>query len=96
MFRPHNRGSNHHALGTAGLFLMLVTARLAGTGYSDPRGPVGRGVAFAARRGIDVIGAIGWMVDHLSVPGQSAARIRATVGPPRPTMAGPSVGPEFS
>ena len=54
-----------HALGLVGLFLMLVVARLAEPAAAVHATTVGRAAGVAARRAIDVVGAIGWAFDRL-------------------------------
>ncbi len=54
-----------NALGTLGLFLMLVIARLASHAYEPQRTAADRLTSFVARRVIDGIALIGWVVDHL-------------------------------
>ena len=54
-----------HALGLVGLFLMLVVARLAEPAATVHATTVGRAAGIAARRAIDVVGAIGWAFDRL-------------------------------
>ena len=57
-----------HALGILGLFLMLVIARLANRAYEPQQTAADRLTSFLARRIIDVVAAIGWVVDHLPAP----------------------------
>ena len=54
-----------HALGLLGLFLMLVLARLASPACRPPQNTADRLTGFLARRAIDCIAAIGWLIDHL-------------------------------
>ena len=49
----NGKSANGSMLGLAGLFLMLLVARLANHG------------GFLAERAIDVIAVIGWIADHL-------------------------------
>jgi hypothetical protein len=58
--------NTNHPLGTFGLLLMLVVAKLAG--YLDPSNPQSRhrAQAFLARRAIDTLTAIGWVIDRLT------------------------------
>jgi hypothetical protein len=58
-----------NALGTLGLFLMLVIARLADHAYEAQETAADRLTSFLARRVIDGIAAIGWVVDHLPAAG---------------------------
>jgi len=57
-----------HALGIFGLFLMLVIARLADRAYEPQQTVADRLTSFLARRAIDVVAAIGWVVDHVPAP----------------------------
>ena len=57
-----------HALGMLGLFLMLVVARLSNHAYEPQQAAVDRLTSFLARRVIDGIAAIGWVVDHVPAP----------------------------
>jgi hypothetical protein len=57
-----------HALGIFGLFLMLVVARLANRAYEPQQTAADRLTSFLARRAIDSVAAIGWVVDHLPAP----------------------------
>jgi hypothetical protein len=57
-----------NALGTLGLFLMLVIARLASHAYEPARTFADRLTSFLARRVIDGIAVIGWVVDHVPAP----------------------------
>jgi hypothetical protein len=59
--------SKNHPLGTLGLLLILVVAKLAGYLRLDPSHPQykHRAQAFFARRAIDAVTAIGWVVDRL-------------------------------
>jgi len=61
-------------LGVIGLFLMLVVARLATPAYSEHTTVTGYVSGFVARRGIDSIGAIGWLFDRL--PARTSVAIR--------------------
>ncbi|HEY1304633.1 MAG TPA: hypothetical protein VGF24_13820 [Vicinamibacterales bacterium] len=54
-----------HALGVVGLFLMLIVAVMANYGYTAHRTLIGRIGGFLARRAIDAVAAIGWLVDRL-------------------------------
>ena len=57
-----------HVLGTLGLFLMLVIARLAHVAYEPQQTTADRLTSLLARRVIDGIAAIGWVADHLPAP----------------------------
>jgi len=54
-----------YALGLLGLFLVLVLARLARPACRPPQNTADRLTGFLARRAIDCIAAIGWLIDHL-------------------------------
>lgn len=71
--------STDRVLGVAGLFLMLIVARLAERAYSTPQTVAGYVAAFLARRAIDGVAAIGWVVDRLPLPdsGNAGAHARA-------------------
>ena len=53
------------ALGLVGLFLMLLVAKLAERGYAPQRSSAGRLGGFLARRAIDGVAVIGWVVDRI-------------------------------
>jgi hypothetical protein len=83
--------STKHPLGTLGLLLILVVAKLAG--YLDPSHPQNRHrtQAFLARRALGAVTAIGWVVDRFS-PRLSplpafAGRVASTNS--RPEFSGP-------
>ena len=57
-----------HALGIFGLFLMLVIGRLANHAYEPQQTAADRLTSFLARRVIDGVAAIGWVVDHVPAP----------------------------
>ena len=57
-----------HALGMLGLFLMLVIARLADHAYEPQHTAADRLTSVLARRVIDGVAAIGWVVDHVPAP----------------------------
>ena len=57
-----------HALGVLGLVLMLAVAWLANRGYGEYPTAAGRLGALAARRAIDGIAVIGWLVDRFPRP----------------------------
>jgi hypothetical protein len=54
-----------HALGVFGLGLLLAVAWLANRGYTAHDTTAGRVGASLARRALDAIGVIGWLIDHL-------------------------------
>ena len=67
------------ALAPLGLFLMLAIARLCGPAFDGSRTTAGRVSAFLARRAIDVVASVGWLVDRLAPPSaiSPAAHARA-------------------
>ena len=65
-----------HPLGVVGLFLMLIVAVMADHGYTAHRTLTGRLGGFLARRTIDAVAAIGWLVDHLPRPFPTTGGIR--------------------
>ena len=54
-----------YALGSVGLVLIVVVAALANHGYAEKRGMRNRFTGLLARRAIDGIAVIGWLVDHI-------------------------------
>jgi hypothetical protein len=70
-----------YALGLLGWFLVLLVTGLAERGYSAQRSVSGRAGAFLARRTIDGVAAIGWLVDRLPPP---AERFHGTAHVARP------------
>jgi hypothetical protein len=54
-----------HTLGLLGLFLMLVIAHLVDPAYRVQHGNADRLTGFLARRAIDGIAGVGWLVDRL-------------------------------
>ena len=63
-----------HALGTLGLLLMLVVAKLVPAAYDQPTTAAGRMRGVLARRAIDAIAAVGWAVDRIPPRRHSARR----------------------
>ncbi|HKE82462.1 MAG TPA: hypothetical protein VKB50_01840 [Vicinamibacterales bacterium] len=61
-----------HPLGVVGLFLMLIVAVMANHGYTAHRTLTGRIGGFLARRTIDAVAAIGWLIDRLPRPSPRA------------------------
>ena len=57
-----------HALGVIGLMLMLIVIVMARHGYTAHQTITGRFGGFLARRTIDAVALIGWLVDHLPRP----------------------------
>jgi hypothetical protein len=64
-------------LGPVGLFLILLVCTLAEPAYSAHQTISGRLAGFLARRAIDGVAIIGWMVDRLPLP-LDAARYEET------------------
>jgi hypothetical protein len=79
-----------HPLGTVGLFLLLVVARLAGPASSTHTTTVGWAVGFAARRAIDVVGLIGWLFDRFPSPRPLGETCLRTESRRRTEAAGPT------
>jgi hypothetical protein len=65
-------------LGLVGLFLILVVRALAERGYSAQQTIGGQLTGFVARRAIDGVAIIGWLVDRLPVPPLDAWRHEQT------------------
>ena len=61
-----------HPLGVVGLFLMLIVAVMANHGYTAHRTLTGRIGGFLARRTIDAVAGIGWLIDRLPRPSPRA------------------------
>jgi hypothetical protein len=74
---PENR---EHALGTVGLLLMLSVAKLAERACPSQQTYLQRARALLARRAIDGIAVIGWLVDRLPDPAMRTVRASAVVG----------------
>jgi hypothetical protein len=55
-------------LGVLGLFLLAVVIWLADREDSTHQTAIGRLTAFLARRAIDAVAVIGWLVDRLPLP----------------------------
>lgn len=76
--------NTEHVLGSVGLFLLIVVGKLADRGYSPQRTLTGRVSGSMARRAIDAIAVIGWLVDRLYEPAvlapDSLSARRTTVG----------------
>jgi len=71
MKNPFRDVDGEHALGLLGLWLALLLARLAIRGYREQVTYGNRISGFLARRGIDGIAVIGWLVDRLPQSAQS-------------------------
>jgi len=56
------------AVGILGLFLILLVTRLADSAYAPHHSAAGRLAGFLARRGIDAIGFVGRLADHIPAP----------------------------
>ena len=65
--------NSEHVLGSVGLFLVLVVAGLADRGYGPHPTFAGRVSGCMARRAIDAIAVVGWLVDRLPSRGRPAA-----------------------
>jgi hypothetical protein len=57
--------ATERVLGTVGLFLLIAIAKLAERGYGPQQTFVSHASGYMARRGIDAIAVIGWLVDRL-------------------------------
>ena len=53
-----------HVLGLTGLFLLIVVAKLADRGYGPQQTFAEQVSGSLARRAIDAIAVMGWLVDH--------------------------------
>jgi hypothetical protein len=67
-----------HLLGSVGWFLVLLVARLADRGYGPQQTRADQLSGCLARRAIDAIAVVGWLIDRLS----SAERSSSPVPPP--------------
>jgi hypothetical protein len=65
-------------LGLLGLFLILVVGALAHRGYSAQQTIGGQLAGFLARRALDGVAIIGWLVDRLPLPPLDAWRHEQT------------------
>jgi len=78
---PMNTG---HVLGSVGLFLLIVVGTLAERGYHPRQTFAGRVSGCIARRAIDAIAVMGWLVDRLPeaavLPPHHPPATRATAG----------------
>ena len=70
--------NTEHVLGWVGLFLLIVVATLADRGYGPQQTFAARVSGWLARRAIDAIAVVGWLVDRLPEP---------AVRPPHPRPA---------
>lgn len=76
--------NTEHVLGSVGLFLLIVVGKLADRGYDPQQTFAGRVSGCMARRAIDAIAVLGWLVDRLPdaavLPPHPPPATRATVG----------------
>jgi hypothetical protein len=61
-----------HVLGSLGLFLLLLIARLSDSAFNPQHTLAGRVSGFLARRVIDAVGVVGWLFDRLPAPAPSS------------------------
>jgi len=73
--------NSEHALGAVGLLLLILVGKLAERGQGPQQTFAVRVSGWMARRAIDVIALIGWLVDRLPEPAVMPSR------PPRATRA---------
>jgi hypothetical protein len=73
--------NTEHVLGSVGLFLLLVVGKLAERGQGPQQTFAGRVSGWMARRAIDAIAVMGWLVDRLPEPAVMPSH------PPRATRA---------
>ena len=59
-------------LGSLGLFLLLLIARLSDSAVNPPHTLAGRVSGFLALRAIDAIAIVGWLFDRLPAPASSS------------------------
>ena len=76
--------NTEHVLGSVGLSLLIVVGKLADRGYAPQQTFAGRVSGCMARRAIDAIAVVGWLVDRLPEPAvlplHPQPAMRATVG----------------
>jgi hypothetical protein len=76
--------NTEHVLGSVGLFLLILVGKLADQGYGPQGTFAGRVSGCMARRAIDAIAVMGWLVDWLPepvvLPPHSLPATRGTVG----------------
>jgi hypothetical protein len=76
--------NTEHVLGSVGLFLLILVGKLADQGYGPQGTFAGRVSGCMARRAIDAIAVMGWLVDRLPEPAvpppDPLPATRATVG----------------
>jgi hypothetical protein len=80
MKNPFRDVDVERALGLLGLSLALLLVRLANRGYGEHVTYADHLSGFLARRGIDAIGVIGWLVDRLPQPVHSEPRHEEAAG----------------
>ena len=88
MRRYCNRMKIEPALGTLGLLLMLLVARLTPAAYDDHTAVPARMSGFLARRAIDAIAFVGWLADRL--PSTSLRTGPFDFAPGKPSIPAPS------
>jgi hypothetical protein len=76
------RGDIEHVIGSIGLFLLIAVAKLADRGYGPQQTFADQVSGCMARRAIDAIAVLGWLVDRLPRVDQvpSPACTPATIG----------------
>ena len=57
--------NTERALGSLGLFLLLVIVRFSDSAFNPPPTLAGRASGFLARRAIDAVAIVGWLFDRL-------------------------------
>jgi hypothetical protein len=72
MTRHRFQTNTEHVLGSLGLFLLLVIARVSGSAVNPQRTLAGRASGFVARRAIDAVAIVGWLVDRLPASAPSS------------------------
>ena len=72
--------NTEYVLGSVGLFLLIVVGTLADRGYGPQQTLAGRASGCLARRAIDAIAVLGWLVDRLRLPPHLPPATRATLG----------------
>ena len=60
--------NTEYVLGSVGLFLLIVVGKLADRGYGPQQTFAGRVSGCMARRAIDAIAVLGWLLDRLPEP----------------------------
>jgi hypothetical protein len=73
--------NSEHALGSVGLFLLILVGKLAERAQGPQQTFAGRVSGWMARRAIDVIAVMGWLIDRLPEPAVMPSH------PPRATRA---------